>query len=532
MNRVIDVNIVRSIYKLNKLNFRGYSNMNTFTAAFFIDKRNFLIVSLMVLVLLSSCTNEVVAPASCYPEEVGQIISQNCAVSGCHVGSNAPENLNLQTWNDLLKGSNFGAVVIPFEPDWSHVFQHANQFPELGTQATPIMPPPPATRLSFDQVRTLREWIVEGAPNCNGEIPWEEQLARTTGKVFALCAGSDLVAVSDIQTNLITRFIEVGQIKGSSEEAPHFISLSPNGEFFLVSLLRGSIVEKYRTDNYEFEGRVEVDAQPALIAIHPDGERAVITHWNDDVGTPRLTLLNVNTMEIISQERGDNDFIAQPHGIAATADFSTIYVTANSGNYYAKITLDENGFTGLDKILLGPDVDGSVPRPSTQLKPYQCVLSSDESLLFITCNETDEVRVFDTATDELVAQIPTGEFPRLMTYDAQDERLYVACANEDNFTEQGSMRGCVTVIDTENLEFIQNIYRLGHRPHGLDIDPTRRLLFVSSENIGGADPPHHVVEGASGPPGKYNVVDLTTLEVLEEEETEIGVFPNALIVSP
>ena len=87
------------------------------------------------------------------------------------------------------------------------------------------------------------------------------------------------------------------------------------------------------------------------------------------------------------------------------------------------------------------------------------------------------------------------------------------------------------MIDVANLSFVKNIYRVGHRPHGVSVDVANRRVYVSSENTGGADPPHHPLEGNTSPPGKYNVVDLATLLSLPDEETEVAEFPNALVVS-
>jgi hypothetical protein len=107
----------------------------------------------------------------------------------------------------------------------------------------------------------------------------------------------------------------------------------------------------------------------------------------------------------------------------------------------------------------------------------------------------------------------------------------VACKLEENFAEQGSLQGCISVVDAVNLQFVQNIYRVGHRPHGVSIAQNSRMLYVSSENTGGADTPHHPTTGNSSPPGKYNIVDLSTLKSIKSKEVQIAEFPSALIVS-
>lgn len=482
----------------------------------------------LYMYLFAGCKPDAPAPAHNYPDEVAAILTRSCAIAGCHTGSNAPQNLDMSSWERLMQGSDFGAIVIPYSVQWSHLFQHLNTYEDLGIRATPVMPPPPAAPLPREEVLTIQKWLAEGAPSKSGQIPWAERENTGAGKLFALCAGSDLVSVADLDQNLVMRQIAVGQLP-QDLEAPHFIRLSPDGQYFYLSLINGALVEKYRTDNYAFEGRVEVGPDPAIIILSPDGERLLVTHWNDTPGQPKLSMVRTSDMQLVDQIVAGGDVLSYPHGLVATKDFRMLYVVAHQGNYYAKIEMDENGFTGIEQVPLDP-ANSPIPQASTAYKPYYCLLSPDESQLFVSCNITDEVRVFSTASDALIARIPTGDFPRLMDYDPVDNRLYVACANEENQAEQGALKGCVSVLDMENMTFVQNIYRLGHRPHGVRVDVRRRRLYVSSENVGGVDPPHHPTNDA-GPPGKYNVVDLHTLEVLKEMETEIAVFPNALEVS-
>ena len=502
----------------------------------FVSKSNILygisyrvmLVGTVCLGLFSCKPKDPTPNPSGYPERIDAIISTSCAVSGCHVGPEAPENLDLSTWELMFQGSDFGAVAIPHTPDWSHLFQHLNTFADLGIQATPVMPPD-APPLSREEVLDIKNWIIEGAKDKNDQYRWTQAEQISTGKLFALCAGSDLIAVSDLSSNLIMQFVPVGQLDDFLE-APHYIQASPDQQYLYISLISGGFIEKYRADNYTLVDRVEVGPDPALIQLNEDGTRAVISHWNNSPGTPKLTLLDTENMEIVDQVIGSGDLLSFGHGLSVTQDFKTLYVVANEGNYYAKYELGERGFLSENKIVIAPE-QSPFPQPSAFYKPYHCFLSPDESQFFISCSEQDQIRVFDTKNDSLLAIIPTGKYPRLMDYDPISQRLFVACRDEENFSRQGSMQGCVTVIDAANLSFIENIYRLGHRPHGVAVSSTNRKLYVSTENTGGIDPPHHPIEGSSGPPGKYNVVDLETLEVLPDYETEIAVFPNALIVN-
>lgn len=480
-----------------------------------------------LMLLLGACESEYMEEATGYPQAVEALLVNTCATEGCHSGPNAQENLNLDSWQTLYEGSDFGAVLIPYSTEWSHLFQHLNTYEDLGIMATPVMPPV-GEPFSREEVETIKNWINSGAPDRDGNFFWAAQEQRGSGKVFALCAGSDLIAVADLASNRVMRMVPVGDLEGFIE-APHYIQISPDGAFMYVTLISGGVLEKYRTDNYERVARLELGPDPALIQMNPSGSRAVISHWNNTPGTPKLSLVDLEQMSIVQQVSGDGELLSFGHGLAATSDFSTLYVVANEGNYYSKYSMNETGFFSEEKVLLDPAAS-PVPQASTQFKPYHCFLQEEKGLFFVSCNTTHEVRVYQTANDSLIARIPTGTYPRLMDYDPVDELLYVACRDEVNPPKYGSILGCVSVIDVNELSWVKNIYGLGHRPHGVSVAAQGRKLFVSSENVGGVDPPHHPLDGTSGPPGKYHIVDLNTLEVLPDSETEIAVFPNALVV--
>lgn len=487
-----------------------------------------LLISLLML-LSTSCVwdnmQESRMEEANYPDEVGEIIVNSCAISGCHIGEDAPESLDLSTWSLAFEGSEFGSVIIPGTPQWSHMFQHVNTFEDLGIRALPTMPIQEEDRLDRAEVTIIKDWIEQGAVSRKGENHWAPHESRTSGKLFTLCANSDLVAVTDIATNLIMRFIPVGQ-NPNSLEAPHFLTLSPDEQFMYITLISGNALEKYRTDTYELVGRVALSASPALVEISSDGTRAIVSHYNTSHNTPKLSMVNTTDMSLIQEVNGGVDFLGLAHGIRVNEAFTRVYVGAGASDEFAVLEIDETGFQSvIDTYPVDPG------NSADTLKPYQLYLLEQEDLLFVTCNKGNQVRVFRPETGELLKVIEVARFPRLMDYDPESKRLFVACAREENFPEQGALQGCISVIDVETLTWEKNIYRVGQRPHGVSVDIIGRRLYVSSENTGGQDPPHHPLEGNTFPPGKYNVIDLNTLEVLRDEETEVAEFPNALVVT-
>jgi hypothetical protein len=84
------------------------------------------------------------------------IFISNCAMSGCHDATSKQDDIILDSYENII---NTGRVRAG-RPDNSDLF-------EVITESDPdkIMPPPPNTPLSSDQIDMIRTWIEQGAQN-------------------------------------------------------------------------------------------------------------------------------------------------------------------------------------------------------------------------------------------------------------------------------------------------------------------------------------------------------------------------------
>ncbi|MFK7925146.1 MAG: YncE family protein, partial [Bacteroidia bacterium] len=381
---------------------------------------------------------------------------------------------------------------------------------------------------------SLRSWINLGAKDANANYAWSEQEKSSADKLFTLCAGSDLIAVTQLSTNRLMRYFEVGN-DPNNLEAPHFLALSPDKQFLYVTLIEGGFVEKYRTDNYDFVERLAVGSSPSLLNLSPDGKYCLISHFNSDDNSPKLTMINTESMSIVGDPLiASANFLHRPHGLVSKQKLSVLYVGAASGNYYSKLEidpLDANGpFLSEEKISLDP-LNAPSPMGSVNYQPYYLAIDQTNNRLLISCNATDEVRVFDLNTDQLLANIPTGAYPRLMDFDPLGERLYVACRDEANVSAQGERLGCVSVLDMKTLTLEKNIYNIGHVPHGIAFSAAQNIVVVNSENTAGFIPSFNPTIARPGPAGQYSLIDATSLSVIPGSERQIAVLPNACVVS-
>jgi uncharacterized membrane protein len=88
--------------------------------------------------------------------EVQAIFEQSCVM--CHSGSDAPKNLQLTSYEQVMQGSQGGPVIIPGQPAQSELIKRIKG---ISQPRMPIGKPP----LSDDEIRKIESWIQAGSPN-------------------------------------------------------------------------------------------------------------------------------------------------------------------------------------------------------------------------------------------------------------------------------------------------------------------------------------------------------------------------------
>ncbi|HEV3512674.1 MAG TPA: beta-propeller fold lactonase family protein [Candidatus Sulfotelmatobacter sp.] len=103
------------------------------------------------------------------------------------------------------------------------------------------------------------------------------------------------------------------------------------------------------------------------------------------------------------------------------------------------------------------------------LSPIEIASSPDGRLLYVACQDSDEVRVVDVHSSKVVAAIKVGHVPRDLALSSDGSRLYVTNAWSDT----------VSVIDTAAREVIQTL-STGFEPSGVVLDLTGTILYVAN----------------------------------------------------
>jgi DNA-binding beta-propeller fold protein YncE len=150
-------------------------------------------------------------------------------------------------------------------------------------------------------------------------------------------------------------------------------------------------------------------------------------------------------------------------------------------------------------------------------------MSADNSKYFITCENTNEVRVFDAQTDQLLKVIPTGRMPQEMAQSRTQPYLFVTCLNDTVAT--GNV-GSVYAINYNTYE-TKRIESKMFQPHGIAVDDRNGVFYVFSRNQDKSGPQPHHISPCNGRNGYYNIFSTSTLLPYNKKRYEISVDPYA-----
>ena len=103
------------------------------------------------------------------------------------------------------------------------------------------------------------------------------------------------------------------------------------------------------------------------------------------------------------------------------------------------------------------------------LSPIEMAFSLDGDLLYVVCQDSDEVRIVDAESGAVLGEIHVGHIPRGIALSPDGRKLYVTNAWSDT----------VSVIDVTSREIIQTL-PTGFEPTGVVVDHSGETLYVAN----------------------------------------------------
>ncbi len=481
-------------------------------------KRNVAVLA-CALLLMVGCTpkNDMVVPVTGdFSNKVKPILDRSCGGSSCHGGgaNGYAVGLDLTSYDGLFRGYSRGTAVVSGEPFMSVLVQTINR---TDTTISPISSARmPASRdpLPTEDVQTIVQWIKDGARNDDGSLPFPEP--RPRGKVFFTSQFTDLVGVIDIQTGLIMRYVNAGNMQPFNQppQSPHNVQVDDQGKYYYVTLIRGNKLRKYDAATNELLAEVPAGTSPAHVVITSDGSKAYVTNFDQTVGqvyeynTASMALTNVITVP---------NFMKATHGARLSHDGKFLYIGNNGTDLITVVSTANDSIVA--HVPVAPDVP---PFGSFIYKPYQIAVRGDDRYIYVTCNGKGVVSVIKRDTSDAFAwqdTIRVGTKP-LQCEVTRDERFLYVC-------NQGS--GSVSVIDAQANHLLTTIDNVGKQPHGIDITDDSRTVYVTLENILNGEPPHHPIAGSKDP-AFIAVIDVASNVVIRK--IEVGGFAAGLSITP
>ena len=442
------------------------------------------------------------APASGYPADIDAIIMGKCAIPGCHNASSSSTSgsLNLTTLENLMNGSINGSVIIPFRSDLSSMLYFTNVDSSLGIIQIPTMPvnSPP---LSTQEYITLKNWIIKGAPDKNGIIPFSDNPYRK--KFYVINEGCDLLSVFDEQSGVVMRYYDIG-INAGIKESPYDMKVTPDGKYLLIVFDNADIVQMISTDNDSVIANISIGD-----GLH--GSWHSITVSGDSRKAYALDSLNgrIVFIDLLSKTSfTTQSYAGALRGVALNKTDDTLYVTEDNGNHLFILPVNDTSAT------IVYNLRSLIPEPGT-LMIHDVEFTPDYSKFFITCANVNQVWAFDASTNNLLDTFHVMDFPQEIAISKSTNYLFVTC---------GIGNG-VEVLDYNNLTHITRI-PVGESPHGIAVDEAKQCVYVTNRT-GHA---HHPAI-CTGVNGSMSTIRISTLERLVQQ-AELSVDPIQIAIKP
>ena len=396
-----------------------------------------------------------------YSQHVQPIFSASC--TRCHGPNLAEAGLRLDSWENIVKGSDNGEALIAFRSDDSRIMRMLTKL---------VGGPHPAevgsTALLPSEQTFLARWIDEGAINDAKQNPYQ----NASDLLYVCCQDAAQVRIVDMASNNVIRVVDLVELGYSDKCSPHHVAVEPDGSYWYVSLIGDNRVVKLNPRN-EVVTDISI-IKPGLLEIDPNSDLLYISRSMtapQDIST--VGVIDRGTMlPVIGDTDGEIPVQFElPHALELDA----------SGRYLYTGSLVEGAYmrydTQSEDLISGSIAPGS--------GPLEAELSPDGSRLFYTGQADGKLYAFNVnGGDEPVAAstLEIGSKPWHMDFAPDGELLYVAL-NGDNR---------VAVVNSADNTLRAMVQGNGlAMPHGVVVSPDGKYVYVSNRNKDGSYTPRH-----------------------------------------
>ncbi len=319
----------------------------------------------------------------------------------------------------------------------------------------------------------------------------------------------------------LLKTIEVGTWP-TEIEGPHGLAVSPDGEYWYLSLAHGQPgpngnVVKYSTEDDAWVGEVPVGMFPATMAISPSIGLLYVANFNLH-GLPEPSSISVVDPESMS-EVGRVDVGVMPHGARMNREGSRLYtvnmmddVLVEIDTYRMEVSrqlgltmhaahqldgtherhMAERAAAGGEmggEMGGGMEMGGMEGGMMEMVKPTWATPPTADGKIYVAGNGAGKVLEIDVEAWEIEREFETPAGPYNLDVSPDGRILAVTYKSSKS----------VGFWDLETGEEVGRVETLRPIPHGIVISPDSRYAFATIEGIGGE-------------PGSVEAYDLQTFE--------------------
>ena len=287
---------------------------------------------------------------------------------------------------------------------------------------------------------------------------------------------------------VVDRVVPLG-IMPTDIDGPHNITVAPDGKSYYVTVAHGTpfgSLWKLAAGTDSVLGRAQVELFPTTVSLTPDGQYAFVANSDFHGDHPRTNVVSVvhtPTMTKIT----DVPACDMPHGVKVNHAGTRAYISCMHSNEILQLEVATLRISGRAATGEGLTAAATSSAPShhgpaapvrhdsgTGCSPTYVSVSPDDKRLYVACNASNLIQVWDAATFRRITDIPTGK-GAYNVEPSPDGKVVVVTNKKDQ---------SVSLIDAITLNEIARIPTSKKVVHGVAYSPDSKLAYISCESIG------------------------------------------------
>jgi YVTN family beta-propeller protein len=307
----------------------------------------------------------------------------------------------------------------------------------------------------------------------------------------------------------VDRTVPVG-VMPADIDGPHNMVVAPDRKSYYISVAHGTpFGSLWRMDmaSDTLLGRAPVEMFPTTISLTPDGELAFVANSDFYGDHPRINVVSIVSTPTMTKIT-DLPVCDMPHGVKVNHAGTRVYISCMDSDELVELDVATlaiarraktgGGMAGMGHTAMqhaapaaGPGAAPGGGGADNNCQPTFVSASPDDRTLYVACNHTGTLQVWDAATLAMTKELPVGK-GAYNVEPSPDGKLVIVTNKKDQ---------SVSIVDAATLTELARVPTSKKVVHGVAYSPDGQYAYISCESIG-ADP------------GAVDMIDLATRKVV------------------